>query len=61
MTDERREDSPPLTEEDIQLLCTEKSFRRGENYYRRGAIRDPLRQGGTLQALYEGSQRSRMS
>ena len=47
---------PRLTEEDIQLLCTERSFERGEDYYWQGAIREPLRQGGTLRVLYEGSQ-----
>lgn len=47
---------PQLTEEDIQLLCTERSFERGEDYYWRGAIREPLLQGNTLRALCEGSQ-----
>jgi len=47
---------PQLTEEDIQLLCTEQSFERGEDYYWQGAIREPLRQGMTLRALCEGSQ-----
>jgi len=46
---------PQLTDEDIRVRCTERSFERGEDYYRRGAIRNPLRQGRTLRALCEGS------
>ena len=47
---------PTLTERDVRLLCTERSFERGEDYYWRGAIREPVRQGNTLRALCEGSQ-----
>jgi len=47
---------PQLTEGDIQLLCSARSFERGQELYWREAIRHPLRQGSTLQALCEGSQ-----
>lgn len=50
------ENGPPqLAEEEIRPWCTERSFERGEHYYWRRTIRDPLRQGGTLRALCEGS------
>jgi uncharacterized Zn finger protein len=41
---------PPLTESDIARYCTEQSFGRGEDYYYRGAISRPIRQGLTLRA-----------
>jgi len=45
-----------LTESDIASYCTEQSFERGEDYYERGAIINPIRQGRTLRAECEGSQ-----
>jgi len=39
---------PNLAESDIRRYCTEQSFGRGEDYYERGAIVSPIRQGRTL-------------
>jgi len=39
---------PNLTESDIADYCTEQGFERGEDYYERGAIVNPIRQGFTL-------------
>ena len=50
------EELPNLTESDITRYCTEQSFERGEDYYYRGAISRPIRQGWTLRAECEGSQ-----
>jgi uncharacterized Zn finger protein len=50
------EELPNLTESDIARYCTEQSFERGEDYYYRGAISRPFRQGLTLRAECEGSQ-----
>jgi len=47
---------PNLTESDIANYCTEQSFERGMDYYERGAIINPLRQGHILRAECEGSQ-----
>lgn len=47
---------PHLTESDIRRTCTEQSFERGVDYYERGAIIQPTRQGHTLRAECEGSQ-----
>ena len=37
-----------LTESDIASYCSEQGFERGEDYYERGAIVSPIRQGRTL-------------
>ncbi|MBE0684786.1 MAG: SWIM zinc finger family protein [Anaerolineaceae bacterium] len=44
-----------LTEEDIQLLSTEKSFDRGEDLYLSSAISDTFRKKNTIFGKCEGS------
>ena len=44
-----------LTEEDVQMLCTGRSFERGEALYLQGAISDALRRGTALRARCQGS------
>lgn len=46
---------PRLTEADIRNLASEKSFERGETYYRDGAVLEPVRQVLELRAQCEGS------
>lgn len=46
---------PRLTEADIRNLASEKSFERGETYYRDGAVLDPICQEAHLRAHCEGS------
>src|SRR5947209_7960646 len=46
---------PTLDEQDIQALVGDQSFRRGEQYFSRGAIFDTRRQGMMLKARCEGS------
>lgn len=46
---------PRLTEPDIRNLASEKSFERGETYYRDGAVLDPICQEAHLRAHCEGS------
>jgi uncharacterized Zn finger protein len=46
---------PRLTEADIRNLASEKSFERGETYYRDGAVLDPICQEAHLRAQCEGS------
>jgi tetratricopeptide (TPR) repeat protein len=47
---------PTLTESDIRQHADPQSFRRGTNYYHRGAILDPVRQGNELRAECRGTQ-----
>jgi len=46
---------PRLTEAYIRNLASEKSFERGETYYRDGAVLDPICQAMQLRAQCEGS------
>jgi uncharacterized Zn finger protein len=46
---------PRLTEAHVRGLASEKSFERGETYYRDGAILEPVRQARELRAQCEGS------
>ncbi|HVC34925.1 MAG TPA: SWIM zinc finger family protein [Chloroflexota bacterium] len=46
---------PVFEEEDILRRVGDQSFQRGLNYFQRGAIVDPRRQGLSLQARCEGS------
>jgi len=48
-------DPPHLTESDIRRWIDERSFERGQGYFRRGHILDPRRQGDTLKARCLGS------
>jgi uncharacterized Zn finger protein len=47
---------PSLSEAAIRRQTTAESFRRGENYYRRGAVISLVRRGDELQSEVEGSQ-----
>src|SRR5215207_10727644 len=47
---------PRLTEAHIRNPASEKSFERGETYYRDGAILDPICQATHLRAHCEGSE-----
>jgi len=47
---------PSLSEAAIRGQATAESFRRGENYYRQGAVRSLVQRGNVLQAEVEGSQ-----
>lgn len=47
--------SPRLTEAAIRNVTSEKSFRRGKEYYEAGAVSDLTRRGNILQAEVEGS------
>ncbi len=47
---------PPLSEAAIRQQATAESFRRGEDYYRRGAVVSVVQRGNILQAEVEGSQ-----
>src|SRR5215210_8229765 len=46
---------PRLTEEHVRELASERSFERGETYYRDGAVLEPIRQALELRAQCEGS------
>jgi uncharacterized Zn finger protein len=46
---------PRLTEAHIRNLASEKSFERGQAYYRDGAVLDPICQESRLRAQCEGS------
>jgi uncharacterized Zn finger protein len=46
---------PKVTEAHIRELASEKSFERGETYYRDGAVVEPIRQALELRAQCEGS------
>ena len=48
-------DPPQLTEPDIRRWISERSFERGQGYFRHGHILDPRRQGDTLKARCLGS------
>lgn len=50
-----KEKLPRLTEAHIRGLASERSFERGETYYRDGAILEPIRQALGLRAQCEGS------
>ena len=47
---------PSLSEAAVRQQATAESFRRGENYYRQGAVISLVQRGNTLQAEVEGSQ-----
>jgi uncharacterized Zn finger protein len=51
-----REKLPRLKDAYVRGLASEKSFERGESYYKDGAIMDPIRQGMELRAYCEGSE-----
>ncbi|HEX5733377.1 MAG TPA: SWIM zinc finger family protein [Blastocatellia bacterium] len=51
-----KEKLPRVTEADVRGLASEKSFERGESYYKDGAIMDPVRQGTQLRTYCEGSE-----
>lgn len=53
MTKERL---PRLTETQVRRLASGKSFERGEDYFREGAVREPLRQGTELRAECAGTE-----
>jgi hypothetical protein len=46
---------PRLTEAHVRELASEKSFERGQTYYRDGAVLEPVRQALELRAQCEGS------
>jgi uncharacterized Zn finger protein len=46
---------PRLTDAHVRELASEKSFERGEAYYRDGAVLEPIRQERELRAQCEGS------
>lgn len=46
---------PRLTEARIRELASEKSFERGEDYYRDGSVLEPVRQERELRAQCQGS------
>lgn len=52
MTEEKL---PRLTEAHVRGLASERSFERGEAYYRDGAVLEPVRQSLELRAQCEGS------
>jgi uncharacterized Zn finger protein len=47
---------PRLTEAQVRKLGSPQSFERGKNYYRDGAILEPVRQGLELRAQCAGSE-----
>jgi uncharacterized Zn finger protein len=47
---------PFLSEAAIRQQATAESFRRGEDYYRRGAVVSVVQRGNTIQSEVEGSQ-----
>ncbi|MBN1680936.1 MAG: SWIM zinc finger domain-containing protein [Anaerolineae bacterium] len=48
--------SPIFSEDMLRRHTTAESFARGEQYYTRKTVRDPVRRGATLEAQVEGSQ-----
>lgn len=46
--------SPKLKATQVAALATEQSFQKGQQYFRNGAIRNPVRQGNTLWADCHG-------
>src|SRR5215210_5177821 len=46
---------PRLTEAHVREMASEKSFERGVDYYRDGAVFEPVRQALELRAQCEGS------
>ncbi len=46
---------PSFSEDDIRQQATEKSFDRGEDYYRRGAVLSVIQRGQTIYAEVEGT------
>ena len=51
-----KEKLPKLTETQIRALANSQSFQRGEDYFQRGAILEPMRQGLELRAECGGSE-----
>lgn len=49
------EELPPITEEQIRAQVTAESYRRGEPYFVRGAVKAPRRTGMFIRAQCEGS------
>jgi len=47
---------PALSEAAIRQQATAESFRRGQNYYRQGAVVSLVQRGNVIQAEVEGSQ-----
>ncbi|MCB9076381.1 MAG: hypothetical protein H6631_02215 [Anaerolineaceae bacterium] len=47
--------TPKITETTIRKLSSQQSFDKGQNYFRRGAVREPIRQGDELRGYCEGS------
>lgn len=47
--------TPKISEADIKRLCSDRSFQRGQSYYRSGALFEPVRQGTELRGYCEGS------
>ena len=47
--------TPKITETTIRNLSSQQSFDKGQNYFRRGAVREPVRQGDELRGYCEGS------
>ena len=47
--------TPGLSEATIRRQATAESFRRGQDYYRRGAVVSVVRRGDVIQAEVEGS------
>jgi uncharacterized Zn finger protein len=47
---------PNLTERSLQQLATDKSYARGEDYYRRGMVRDLCLRGDTLYGKVVGNE-----
>jgi uncharacterized Zn finger protein len=50
-----KETLPRLTEAQVRALATGKSFERGEDYFREGAVLEPSRQGAELRAECAGT------
>jgi len=48
--------APPISEITIQHHATDNSFSRGEDYYHRGAVTEPVQRGNTIHAEVEGSE-----
>lgn len=47
---------PDISEDTLRRQITTESFERGEHYYNRHAVRNPIRRGTHLEAQVEGSQ-----
>jgi uncharacterized Zn finger protein len=51
-----KETLPRLTEAQVRGLASRKSFERGEDYFREGAVLEPFRQGAELRAECAGTE-----